>query len=211
MKNQLKGKELEERAMKLGVSFHGLGTQSGLIDEAELQKRVREAEKLRNKWVAPFIATIVGGIVVAIVVIFFLEPFKEKVLGDKTTQNEKESNAFDHTEKIPSDRSDLVFESKDEVESKRNKKKANKGTNVAIQEGTLRIGSKGFYEVYYPIPYASPPELTFTKDSIPLEWFDLFEQRRDGFKINVLEYSSGGGASPAPDYIKYIARGIQTK
>ena len=37
------------------------------------------------------------------------------------------------------------------------------------------------YEVFYPRPYALPPEVTV--NTYPPEEFDLVEQRKDGFRI----------------------------
>jgi hypothetical protein len=37
------------------------------------------------------------------------------------------------------------------------------------------------YEVFYPRPYASPPEVIF--NTYPEETYDLVEQRKDGFRI----------------------------
>jgi hypothetical protein len=44
-------------------------------------------------------------------------------------------------------------------------------------------GWSGPVEVFYPIPYASPPELTFP---LPPQSFQVKAQRADGFKVEIL-------------------------
>jgi hypothetical protein len=47
-------------------------------------------------------------------------------------------------------------------------------------------------EIFYPRPYATPPNLTFPN---PPESFQLIEQRPDGFKINVWQWKHTGQPS----------------
>jgi hypothetical protein len=60
-----------------------------------------------------------------------------------------------------------------------------------VQEGALTppvtpelSGWRGPVEVFYPVPYASPPELTFP---IAPRRFEIKEQRADGFKVQITE------------------------
>lgn len=45
-------------------------------------------------------------------------------------------------------------------------------------------GWRGPVEVFYPVPYASPPELTFP---VAPRSFRVKEQRADGFKVEITE------------------------
>jgi hypothetical protein len=53
-------------------------------------------------------------------------------------------------------------------------------------------GWRGPVEVFYPIPYASPPELTFP---VAPQSFRVKEQRADGFKVEIT-----GGTERTPTW-----------
>lgn len=77
-------------------------------------------------------------------------------------------------------------------------------TNLLTQREVLELQGPKVYEVYYPQPYASVPNLTFSKrvDNIYFYVdFDIVEQRRDGFKLSV----NGTQSSAA---IEWIAVGV---
>ncbi len=66
------------------------------------------------------------------------------------------------------------------------------GGKVWVQQGTIQVRTTGYYEVFYPVSYENPPELTWpkTKSGPSRELFTIIEQRKDGFKIHVDWYSS---------------------
>ena len=64
-----------------------------------------------------------------------------------------------------------------------------------VQEGDLTppvtpdlYGWRGPIEVFYPVPYASPPELTFP---VAPRTFQVKEQRADGFKVEITKCDTG--------------------
>jgi hypothetical protein len=59
------------------------------------------------------------------------------------------------------------------------------------------------YEVFFPQPYASPPEVTVNTYSP--EEYDLVEQRKDGFRIR-FKVLAAEGERPS-----YRARGVPAK
>jgi hypothetical protein len=63
-------------------------------------------------------------------------------------------------------------------------------------------------EVFYPHPFAAPPELTIVEDrqdpGSRWEW-QVVEQRRDGFKLKFL--GLGGGSDSVRNKLRYTARG----
>jgi hypothetical protein len=66
--------------------------------------------------------------------------------------------------------------------------------------------SLGESEVFYPRPFAGPPELTVreekTNPNFGWEWH-VTEQRRDGFRVRF----SGSGGSGTINQMRYTARG----
>jgi len=75
MKKQLTGKELIDKAENLQVSLDGLYSNTGIIDEVELRKRVREAEDtnpLSLTKIVLLISTVVGIIAGILTIINFI-------------------------------------------------------------------------------------------------------------------------------------------
>jgi hypothetical protein len=72
-----------------------------------------------------------------------------------------------------------------------------------IFEGPLDLGQR---EVFYPRPFASPPELTIVEEKRDphsmWEW-TVSEQRKDGFR---LKFTGWGGTSRNP--LRYTAKGV---
>jgi hypothetical protein len=60
-------------------------------------------------------------------------------------------------------------------------------TDTITQEGSIQTKDTGYYNVYYPIPFVSPPELTWPKtvNGPSRRDFTVVEQRSDGFRIHV--------------------------
>lgn len=65
-------------------------------------------------------------------------------------------------------------------------------TKTLTQADFIRIEDTGDLEVYYPVPYKSPPKLTWpeTDWGLSRSSFSVEEQRKDGFKLSVSSYSS---------------------
>jgi hypothetical protein len=59
------------------------------------------------------------------------------------------------------------------------------------------------YQVFYPRPYAAPPEITI--NTYPPERYELIEQRKDGFRIR-FKILAAEGEPPS-----YRARGVPAK
>lgn len=61
-----------------------------------------------------------------------------------------------------------------------------KGTDDAFtQEGMATTPAIGEYEVFYPTPYVSPPNLTFPDVQVK-----ILEQRANGFKFRLDQWNS---------------------
>lgn len=74
------------------------------------------------------------------------------------------------------------------------------------QTGVLsEVKSTGSFDVYYPLPYTSPPALSIIDKHPPGEgWgYKIVEQRADGFRIDI---NAGGGRLLA-HLLSYVARG----
>jgi hypothetical protein len=78
---------------------------------------------------------------------------------------------------------------------------------VVTQREVLEILGPKTYDVFYPRPFASPPNLNFSKKVDKLYFhvdYDVIEQRRDGFRISVTSSQSGAA-------IEWIAVGVVAK
>lgn len=78
--------------------------------------------------------------------------------------------------------------------------------HTLIQEGEIEARQTGIFDVYYPVPYSSPPELRWPDiDNGPdRSHFDIVSQRADGFQVHVHSWSSYW-----TDNIKWKARGVK--
>jgi hypothetical protein len=75
-------------------------------------------------------------------------------------------------------------------------------TDVLAQEGTFAQIDAQSKVVYYPIPYASPPNLEFTAESESrVADVEILEQKEDHFRFRVPGGSSG--------WVKWKARGLR--
>jgi uncharacterized membrane protein len=78
---------------------------------------------------------------------------------------------------------------------------------ITTQRGVLELQGTKTYEVFYPKPFSSIPNLTFSK-KIENQYYsvnyEVMEQRKDGFKINIT-FTSNPGA------IEWWAEGVIDK
>jgi serine/threonine protein kinase len=63
-------------------------------------------------------------------------------------------------------------------------------TATMIQEGNVRVNVGDKFEIFYPVPYATPPNIQLTWDDDPWHVIKLQEQKADRFTIQ----STGGNA-----------------
>jgi hypothetical protein len=76
------------------------------------------------------------------------------------------------------------------------------------QEGTAKVKANGTSTIYYPLPYASSPNLEVREDESTVKWdehFEIVEQRPDRFTVRNTDWAwahslhwVAKGARPAP-------------
>jgi hypothetical protein len=63
---------------------------------------------------------------------------------------------------------------------------------AGIQEGEITVSGFDVYDVFYPNPYASTPNLVFPSGTESVGAFKVVEQRPDGFKASIGSYATMG-------------------
>ena len=65
--------------------------------------------------------------------------------------------------------------------------------------GGIQIGGTGQYQIYYPTPFASPPQLAFPnidRSVVDRSDFELVDQTADGFQIRVTSFTRSSPNAP---------------
>jgi hypothetical protein len=81
------------------------------------------------------------------------------------------------------------------------------GDAVVLQKGVIdQAAGNGEYDVFYPRPFASPPNLKILPGSAKDWAIKITEQRADGFRVTINGWTIGGREKP-----EYEARGLLAK